>query len=431
MMQALNKLRTFLPKNNFVRSVMILAGGTALGQLVVVLASPLVTRLYIAEDFGLLAVFTSLLGIILVVASWRYEYAIPLPDNDRDASNLLVLSLGIVCAMSLFTFVAVLVFPVSIARLFGLPQLAGYLWLLPLSLFAAGCYQAISYWSIRKKHFKQLAVTKLTQSLGLVFVQVMLGLFSLRPLGLLLGDMVGRFGGSGALARLAWQQSGEVFRSVKLTNLRSVAYRYRKFPLLSTGSSLLNAAGLQLPVILFASLFSPQIAGWFALSQRLIAIPSVLVGRSVAQVYMNEASRLAHGEPHELKALFLQTTRKLLQISILPAVLMVAFGGVAFAFVFGKDWYEAGRYLQVLSIMFLAQFVTFPISQTLVILEKQDWQLAWDAVRFVLMVLSIVVPNYLKASPFLTVASYSLAMLVTYVSLFMLSFVALNKKVAT
>lgn len=430
MMQGFEKLRHVLPKNDFVRKVMVLAGGTALGQLIVVLASPLMTRLYTAEDFGLLAVFTSLLGIVLVIASLRYEFAIPLPEDDKDASSLLVLSLATVFVTSIFGFIAIFLFSGQLANLVGSPQLAGYLWLLPLSLFAGGCYQAISYWSIRKQHFKHLAMTKLTQSLGLVAVQVVLGLFAFRPLGLFVGDMIGRVGGSGALARLAWQQSGEVFRSVKFADVRSVAYRYRNFPLLSTGSSLLNAAGLQLPAILIAAQFSPQVAGWFALSQRLVAIPSVLIGRSVSQVYMNEASKLAHSDPHKLKKLFLQTTKKLFQVSVIPAVLMVVFGGLAFSFVFGKEWYEAGRYLQLLSLMFLAQFVTFPISQTLIILEKQGWQLAWDSLRFVLMILSVVVPSYFGLSPFLTIAIYSLVMLVTYALLFALSFWALQKRIA-
>jgi O-antigen/teichoic acid export membrane protein len=430
MMQALNKLKTFLPKNSFVRSVLVLAGGTALGQLITLLASPFITRLYTAEDFGLLAVFTSLLGIFLVVASWRYEFAVPLPEDDKDAAALLVLSLVIVMVMSLVTLAVVLLFPDALANLLGSPQLAPYLWLLPLSLVAAGTYQVISYWSIRQKHFKQLSVTKLTQSLWLVAVQLGLGFLGLRPLGLFVGDLVGRFGGSGSLARLAWKQSKDTFKLVRVADLRSVAYRYRKFPLLSSGSSLLNAAGLQLPAILFASLFGPQIAGWFALSQRLVAIPSVLIGRSVLQVYMNEAARLANTDAAGLKKLFLQTTTKLLQISIAPCLLMVAFGGLAFSLVFGKEWFEAGRYLQVLSIMFLAQFVTFPISQTLIILEKQGWQLAWDTLRFVLVVVSIAVPYAMGVNPFWSVVSYSAAMLVAYVVLFQLSLFAVNKRIS-
>jgi len=80
--QTKNQLRRLLPKNAFVRSVSVLVGGTAGAQILLVLAAPLLTRLYTPEDFGLLAVYASLLALIGVISSLRYELAIPLPEDD-------------------------------------------------------------------------------------------------------------------------------------------------------------------------------------------------------------------------------------------------------------------------------------------------------------------------------------------------------------
>ncbi len=60
-------------KSRFVRSVPLLVNGTVGAQLIMVLAAPVLTRLYMPQDLGLLAVFASLLSLISVVASLRYE----------------------------------------------------------------------------------------------------------------------------------------------------------------------------------------------------------------------------------------------------------------------------------------------------------------------------------------------------------------------
>ena len=79
---AANKLketaRRLLPRNRFARSVSVLVGGTAAGQIIVMAASPILTRLYSPEDFGLLSVYAGLLGILGVIASLRYQLATPL-----------------------------------------------------------------------------------------------------------------------------------------------------------------------------------------------------------------------------------------------------------------------------------------------------------------------------------------------------------------
>jgi lipopolysaccharide exporter len=77
----------------FAADVFKLVTGTTLAQAVAVLASPLLTRLYGPEAFGFLALFISITSILGVVACMRYELAIMLPQDDREAANLLALSL--------------------------------------------------------------------------------------------------------------------------------------------------------------------------------------------------------------------------------------------------------------------------------------------------------------------------------------------------
>lgn len=415
------RLRARLPFGRFGQNVAVLAGGTALGQGLVVLASPVLTRLYTPEDLGALTVYTSILAILLVVVSLRYEISIPLPDSDSVGASLLGVTLLAVFGMSALIAAGTLVFGGPLVDFVNAPALRGYLWLLPLGLVGAGTYQALSYWAVRKQAFGRIARTKLTQSIGLVFTQIGLGLLTLGPVGLLAGQVVGYTAGSGNLARSAWREDMAVLKTVTLGAMRRAASRYRRFPLLASGAALLNSGGVQLPPLLLAAFYGPQVAGWFGLGQRVIRMPMTLVGQSVAQVYLSEASRLAQEDPPGMRRLFLRTASRLCLTGSLPIVLLGLAGPWLFAFVFGGAWREAGLYVQVLAVMFAVQFAVVPLSQTLNVLERQDLQLAWDASRLVLVVAGLVAASQLGWTATTAILAYGIAMTVAYVILFFLS----------
>jgi len=133
-------IRALLPKNTFARGVGVLVGGTASAQILLVLAVPILTRLYTPEDFGLLAVYASLLAIIGVISTLRYELAIPLPEDDVEAANVAVLSLLLVAISTALTAILLLMLGTSIFELLGVPVLANYMWLIPVGLLISGAF---------------------------------------------------------------------------------------------------------------------------------------------------------------------------------------------------------------------------------------------------------------------------------------------------
>ncbi len=66
------------PKDRLLKGVAVLAGGSVAAQLITAVAAPISTRLYTPADYGLAMVPGSVLGMATIVASGRYELAIPL-----------------------------------------------------------------------------------------------------------------------------------------------------------------------------------------------------------------------------------------------------------------------------------------------------------------------------------------------------------------
>lgn len=425
----LERLLRHLPVNRFTRSVAVLAGGTALAHGVALLAAPLLTRLYTPEDFGLLAVYAALLSLVTVVACWRYELAIPLAEDDQTASHLLALAVLITGAMSAATALVLWLWGDAIADLVGSPGIRPYLWLVPAGLLGAGLNQALTGWAVHAQAFGLIARTKVNQRISQTVLQLLMGAAHLTPLGLLVGDAAGRAGGSMTLATFIWRRQRRTLAAVRYADLVRAADRFRRFPMLSSLSALLNSAGLQMPPLLLAVMYGPGVAGELALGYRAVQAPMMLVGHSVSQVYYAEASRLGREDPAALQRLFLRMTGRLLLVGAIPAGVLTIGGAPLFAWIFGENWREAGVFVQLLSLPFLADFAVFPVSATLTALQRQDWQLGWDAGRLALVIGSLALPGYLGMTARGAVLLYGLALLTGYCSLWILSLAAIRRLV--
>src|SRR5690554_2779748 len=176
--QFVMKYMRALTVEGFFRNVLILAGGTMISQIIVLASLPILTHLYSPADYGTYSVFTSVIAMLLMVVSLSYEYAITLPEADKEASTILRLSLFLCIGVSILSGVGIyaLYEPLSHHWL-NEPHLRSYFIIFTICLFAAGCYQILTYWSIRKKYFKQLARTKYTQSGSQVMSQLFLSIF--------------------------------------------------------------------------------------------------------------------------------------------------------------------------------------------------------------------------------------------------------------
>lgn len=413
-------------REGFIKNVLIIAGGTTIGQVITILFSPLLAKLYSPEDFGLLAVYISVIGFFSVISTLRYHLAIPLPKGDGSAANLLSLSLLIACFLTILLGFGVYLWGGSLASALGVSALSHYLWAFPLSFLGIGFYQALNGWAIRDQDYKAITKTKLHQSLGQLIVQVGAGFMGLGRAGLLLGDVVGRVGGSGLFLTLIWRKNKEALRSISWKEMRKTAYEYRSFPLISSGSAMLNSLGLQITPILIAMNYGAVIAGLWALSERVIGAPMALIGRAISQVYFGEGAMLAREEPEKLRKMFFQTGFNLLKYGSIPIIVLMITGPWLFDLVFGSAWHKSGEYLRIVGPMYLIQFIAVPLDSTLVILQKQKWQFYWDTGRLVLISCGLLAAGSLNLKPEQAILVYAVLMFIAYAVMVLLCILALN-----
>lgn len=411
--RAQRQIERWLPTGRFARAVTVLAGGTAVAQVVNLVAAPLLTRVYRPQDFGVLAVYSSLLAIGLVVASLKYELAIPLSGDDKLAADTTALCMLVLLGITSLSLVVVLAFGNEIAEVFHTPALSGYMWLLPVGLLTGGGYQVLYYWTLRRKGFRAIARTRVNQSISRSVVQTLWGLLLTGPLGLLVGQIVGGAAGSTTLAR-ANRGDWALIRTTSRQGLATAARRYGRFPRYSVVSGLLNTIGLQTTPLFMAAIFGPAVAGWYGLMERVIGLPMMIVGVAVGETYLSVAPSLARQDPRALKRLFTYTSSRLLMVGAAPAAALVILGPRAFALIFGQDWRTAGLFAAILAPALLLQFAVSPMTQTANILERQGAQLVLDVSRFIAVAAVFLVTARFHLSSTIAVVCLSAVLTVSY-----------------
>ena len=403
-------------KSSFAKSAAIIAGGTAIAQLLNAAFYPVITRLYSPDEFGMFTVFLSTLGILVIIGSLRYENSIPIADDNVKAINSFALSFIIAIILSALITLILLIFGERIFSYFDAEALYDYKYYIPLGFFLAVLCNVLMQWAFRKKNFKGISQTKISRSSAMNVTQVGLGLINFGPLGLILGKILGETSGSATLGLSLLKKDNHLLSYISFEKIKWSARRYIKFPFFSAPSQLFNKAGIELPVFFITSLYGSTVVGLYGLAHIIVNLPIVLIGVSVGDVFYAEAASTGRKDPSKLKDLSGKLLKRLAIIGLLPTIILLFFGPFLFGFVFGPDWHEAGIYARIISLLVFARLVFTPISRIFFVFEKQKQALILNFIRVILVLFTFAAAGFFDFSSYLAVGLYSFFMILTYLA---------------
>jgi O-antigen/teichoic acid export membrane protein len=345
-------------------------------------------------------------ALLGALATGHYDDAQLLPASRRDAAGLLVLALGLAVASAVATLI-VAPWRESVASLFNSPDLAPVLHLLPPGLLLLAWGQALEGWHTRHKRFGLVSGGRVAQSIVVVAVQIAAGLLGAGAFGLAGGAALGFAALAFTVGAPLLVRDRAVLRaSARWLTLRTLAVRYRRFPLFSTPAAFLNLLSSRVPILLLASFFGATTVGFFGLAFGTLALPVGVVTGAVGQVFGVRAP-VAFREG-TLGRLTEQVYRRLLAAALFPMAAVALAGPDLFAFVFGEPWREAGVYAQYLAPWIFIASVASPLTRIFDVTEKQRTDLGFSILLFSAQILALVLA-YRTGQPRIAVASVAVA----------------------
>lgn len=381
------------PKGGFGRNVLVLVSGTTVAQAIPIAVSPILTRMYTPSDFGMLAVFVAVTTVLGAVSTGRYELAIMLPEAEEDAVHLMRVCLYLTAAVSVALFGGVLLARDPISDLLGSPELAGWLFLAPPTVFLTGLFQALNYSNSRRKRYHLMAQASASKAAGGVGVQLVAGLINIGAGGLVLGQAASHVFSNGRLIRATRRFSKGVARDHG--RMKSLAVRYKRFPQLSTPAVLANTLSVQLLNVLVSAFYSAATLGSFSLVQRILGMPSSLIGQSVSQVFYQSASE-AYRKTGSALTIFDKTSLRMTLLAVPTYAIAFVVAPFAFEVAFGQAWRIAGDYARYLVPFFCIRFIVSSVSTTTSVLERQWRALRWQVGLLMLTVGSLIAAHVLR-----------------------------------
>jgi O-antigen/teichoic acid export membrane protein len=394
-------------RSSFIKNVAVLASGTAVGQAIIVLAAPVLSRLYSPTAFGVMSVVLAVSAPLAMMASFKYELAIVLAKDDEEASNLFILAGGLVFATTLATLLVMPFIGDWLAKEMERPTAAPLMLWIPALVFFQGMFNVAVFWANRRQDYVWTSVATVGRSVGTVAVQVVLGVADHGAKGLIEGRVFGMALATVMLGvqtlKTRWRS---VLRSFEFARMKKLAREHDHFPKYNTPREGILAVSSSVPTFFLALLFTPAAAGLYWFTVRLLEVPTTLIGIAVSRVFFERASRALH-DGERIYPYLMQATGVLAAMGFFPAVIIIMFGPWLFATVFGEEWRGAGVYASWLVLWWFSSFCNVASSALIPVFRLQPIFLGIEIVGLVLRAGSIAAAVFF-GDDVLAVALYSI-----------------------
>jgi len=390
----MNRFIKRVKNSTYILQIITLMSGTLMAQIVSFGFIPILTRLYTPSEFGLYSLFFALSSMIGMVSSGNYEQAIMLPKSDRDAQALVFLSILVTIIIVVLLTIVLFIFYDFFLNYFE--QTSYLIWLLPISTLIIGLMQIFDAYSTRREFYKKISTTKVIASFITVTTQT-ISRYSFKLNGLVIGKVLSDIFALLILIQFHIKKQTLQLKYISKRRLKANIKRHENFPKYQSLSTLINSFSQNIPLLMFTSLFSPAISGFYSLTYRAMQTPMLLVSSSTRAVFYQKASKMySNGE--DIYPLYLKTTLGLLKLFILPLVVILFFGEDLFIFVFGKQWAESGLIAQIAIFWFLFGFISPPTTVMFNIYGLQRIRLIIQIITLGFRVLAIYLGYYIYDS---------------------------------
>lgn len=401
------------PKSDFTKNVSVLVTGTALSQAIPFLMLPILQRwFYTPHDFGIFSLYISISAPFIAIASLKYEYAIVLSRNNKDAINVFFLSFMIVIAISFLLIIATLLCQFGLFSFTDNKAIIPYLWTLPVIVFFAGMYEVFNYWNTREKKYNKIATSKVYQSISAESVKLAGGVLKAGDFWLIIGRIIGQIVSVIYLGFIFLKKFKDELKYINVTDIKKQARHYIHFPLFTMPTVFVSTFSGALFSMMIIKYYGTELLGIVSASTQYVAVPFGIISGSFANVFYQKISTIDSKE--QMLKLYKSLAFRLMLVSILFIIIVYFIPGKFIVFVLGEKWSALVVYLKIFIISLSFSFVSSSLSFIYTRLMKQRIMLLFGIFQLSLTYASIYFGNYFFGKPIETIWIYTIAQSLYY-----------------
>lgn len=389
MTKIISKFKGYLSKNPLSKGAFYLMGSSSLGHMLAVLTFPILSRVYSPADIGLWSMFSSIMALIVVSVNLKFDMAIVTEANDEDANMLFWSSIiiGVPMALLFTLFFAGLIH----FHMLAYGKFSSYS--IGILLFAAlvvAIFQPVWHYFLRQSNYKKLGMIHLTQKVGRLGTQIGLGILTQGYVGLLFSEALGRLLAIGyALSSIKielWQTA----KQIRLEKIKRVMKKRIDFPKFTMPAMMVSVLASIAAAPLLGFYFSAYEAGLYAIVYKILSLPVAILSNTMADVFYNESAKQRRDDAAKMHKLFVNTSKKIFLIAIIPLLGVEILGPYLFRTYLGAKWAPCGAVAQVLAPWLFLFTLVNSVNRVAIVIDKQWAKLAYDSVNFFAVCFGII-----------------------------------------
>ena len=376
-------------KSSGIRNFTKLLSANLVAQVIGLVVYPILTRMYAPEDFGLLNLFLSIGGVLIILSTAEYYYAIVLPKEETDAEQ--VLGVGVLWLVATTILVGLSVaFARPISLLFKSPDLISYYWLMPLYVFAMGAWNLLNYWYIRHKEYNPISRYQVSQNVLSAGGKLGMGWGGVLHGGMIYSVVVAPLISLVCSWIYARKTLLPAWRRISWRGVAEQAKLYRNFPCFVLPRSFVNMLAGQMPILLLTPFFGGEAVGFLSLAILLGYTPIGTITRAIYQVMYQHTMEQVHRQKP-----IGQIFRKFILSA--SAIIIPVFVGLWFvlpqltAWLLGAEWHISGEYIRWMLPWLYVSLLSCSINFLFDVFMKQKWGLFFELMLAVMRVAGLCI----------------------------------------
>jgi O-antigen/teichoic acid export membrane protein len=411
-MQLFKKIENYFLDTDYIKDLSRLVSGTLIANLIPILISPVLARMYTPEAFGTFGLYISIVNIATILFTGRYEFAIVLSKSQNEATNLfyLAISLGLLCLIIGYLGIGIFFSMAS-----GI-TMDSNLWIfaIPISAYLVAINRTLMYFSSNIRDYKAVAVNKIIRATSVATFKVLSYPVS-KTFGLITGNLIGFLIAASSYMMIVKRKRQIQFHRINFPSLFSTAIAFKKFFQFDLLSGLLNAISLNIPIIILSIYYTKSVVGQYSMAFTIINLPMILIGSSIGQIFYERISKL------DTQSQISQASKKVInQLLVMGSFMMIilAFGDQLFSFVLGDNWLQAGIFAQYMAPWVYMVFIASPLSNLYLKHSLQKRLLSFNIILLLSRTLVLLGSIYLLKDVYLVILLFSIAGFLIYYILF-------------
>ncbi|HHP7505098.1 TPA: type 8 capsular polysaccharide synthesis protein Cap8K [Staphylococcus aureus] len=386
--------------------LMILSSGIA--QVILIITTPIITRLYSPAEFGEFTIFSNIAMILIPIINARYDLLIVNAKNDRNANIL-----------SQISFLISLLILLILIPLFAISA-----WLYPnfildfifiiIMLFLVSLTNIFTNYLNKERKYKVLSLINVFRAGSMALLQIIFGLLALGSLGLIIGFSLSYIAG----ITLGYKTFKKHFNIVKDKEETKELFLENKNQLVySTPSILLNSLSFSVVVFFIGILYTNTEVGIYGMAIRVLGMPVTIISLGLSKIFMQQANDyyIEHGN---FRNLLLKFSSTLVIVSIILYVPLYLFSEELVNILLGHGWVDAIIVIKIVIPLFVIRLIVSTVSLSVIVLQKQQLELILQALFLIGATATFVISKMLNLTFLNFVSINTVILIVSYMIFF-------------